>query len=124
MVSSNSLHYLFSLLGNSEKGISLLVWISWSGLVLSSQLFFVAKQRPDILRHTGHVLLGVMLDSAFAVLLFFELFGCSVGLNVQTIRCLLQLCSDCLTLSVVLLYKDMQPFERDRQELCDIQKTK
>jgi len=32
--------------------------------------------------------------------------------------CRLKLCSDCLSLSIVLLYKNMQPFERDRQELC------
>jgi len=32
----------------------------------------------------------------------------------------LKLCSDCLSLSIVLLYKNMQPFERDRQELCVI----
>ena len=31
---------------------------------------------------------------------------------------------DAPTLSVVLLYKDMQPFERDRQEQCVIQKTR
>jgi len=34
------------------------------------------------------------------------------------------LCSDCLSLSIVLLHKNMQPFERDRQELCVIQKTR
>ena len=36
----------------------------------------------------------------------------------------LKLCSDCLLLSIVLLYKNMQPFERDRQELCVIQKAR
>ena len=36
----------------------------------------------------------------------------------------LTLCSDCLSLSIILLYKNMQPFERDRQELCVIQKTR
>ena len=34
----------------------------------------------------------------------------------------LKLCSECLSLSIILLYKNMQPFERDRQELCVIQK--
>jgi len=29
-----------------------------------------------------------------------------------------------LRLSIVLLYKNMQPFERDRQELCVIQKAR
>jgi len=36
----------------------------------------------------------------------------------------LKLCSDCLSLSIILLYKNMQPFERDRQELCVIQKMR
>jgi len=36
----------------------------------------------------------------------------------------LKLCSDCLSLSLILLYESMQPFERDRQELCVIQKTR
>jgi len=36
----------------------------------------------------------------------------------------LKLCSDCLSLSIILLHKNMQPFERDRQELCAIQKTR
>jgi len=36
----------------------------------------------------------------------------------------LKLCSDCLSLSIVLLHINMQPFERDRQELCVIQKTR
>jgi len=36
----------------------------------------------------------------------------------------LKLCSDCLSLSIILLYKNMQPFERDRQELCVIQKKR
>jgi len=36
----------------------------------------------------------------------------------------LKLCSDCLSLSIVLLYKNMQPFERDHQELSAIQKTR
>jgi len=36
----------------------------------------------------------------------------------------LKLCSDCLSLSIVLLYKNMQPFERDCQELCVIQNTR
>ena len=64
----------------------LLVWIS-----LFEPVFFVARQRPDILRHTGHVFLGVELDSVFTVLVFLELFGCYVGMNVQTIRCLLHI---------------------------------
>jgi len=34
----------------------------------------------------------------------------------------LKLCSDCLSLSIVLLYENMKLFERDRQELCVIQK--
>jgi len=34
----------------------------------------------------------------------------------------LKLVSDCLLLSIVLLYKNIQPFERDHQELCVIQK--
>ena len=54
-----------------------------------NQLFFVARQRPDILRHSGHVFLGAVLASAFTVLLFLELFGCFMGMNVQTIKCLL-----------------------------------
>jgi len=53
-------------------------------------LFFVARQRPDILRHSSHVFLGAVLDSVRTVLLFLELFGCLMGMNVQTIRCLLQ----------------------------------
>ena len=36
----------------------------------------------------------------------------------------LKLCSDCLSLSIVPLYKNMNLFERDRQELCVMQKTK
>jgi len=56
-------------------------YLCWFGLVLSSQLFFVAKQRPDILCHTGHVLLGVMPDSAFAVLLFFWAFWLFCGIE-------------------------------------------
>jgi len=36
----------------------------------------------------------------------------------------LKLCSGCLSLSIVLLYKNMQPFERDRQEPCVIQKKR
>jgi len=32
------------------------------------------------------------------------------------------ICSDCLSLSIVLLHTNMQPFERDRQELCVIKK--
>jgi len=36
----------------------------------------------------------------------------------------LKLCSDCLSLSIILLYKNMQPFQRDRQELCVIQKMR
>jgi len=35
----------------------------------------------------------------------------------------LKLCSDCLSLSIVLLYKNMQSRERDRQELCVTQKN-
>jgi len=34
----------------------------------------------------------------------------------------LKLCSDRLLLSIVLLHINMQPFKRDRQELCVIQK--
>ena len=66
-------------------------YLCWFGLVLSSQLFFVARQRPDILRHSSHIFLGAVLDSVRTVLLFLELFGCFMGMNVQTIRCLLQL---------------------------------
>ena len=55
-----------------------------------NQLFFVARQRPDIFRHTGHVFLGVKLDSVFTVLMLLELFGCYVGVNAQTVKCLLQ----------------------------------
>jgi len=36
--------------------------------------------------------------------------SCTVGLK-------------CLSLSIILLYKNMQPFERHRQELCVTQKT-
>jgi len=37
----------------------------------------------------------------------------------------LKLCSDCLWLSIILLYKNMKPFKKDRQERCVnvIQKT-
>jgi len=34
----------------------------------------------------------------------------------------LKLCSDCLSLSIFLLHKNRQPFERDRQKLCVVQK--
>jgi len=46
-------------------------YLCWFGLVLLSQLFFVARQRPDILRHSSHVFLGAVLDSVRTVLLFF-----------------------------------------------------
>jgi len=36
----------------------------------------------------------------------------------------LKQCSDCLSLRIVLLNKNMQSVERDRQELCVIQKTR
>jgi len=36
----------------------------------------------------------------------------------------LKLCSGCLSLSIILLYKNMQSFEGDRQQLCGIQKTR
>jgi len=36
----------------------------------------------------------------------------------------LKQCSDCLSLSIILLYKNTQLFETDRQELCAIQKTR
>jgi len=36
-------------------------YLCWFGLVLSSRLFFIAWQRPDILRHNSHVLLGAVL---------------------------------------------------------------
>ena len=42
----------------------------------------------------------------------------------QTYKVGLKLCSDCLSLSIVPLHKNMQPFERDHQELCVIQKTR
>jgi len=35
----------------------------------------------------------------------------------------LKLCLDCLSLSIALLHINMQPFERDRQELCVKQKN-
>jgi len=34
----------------------------------------------------------------------------------------MKLCSDCLSLSIDLLCKSIQPFERDRQEMCVIKK--
>ena len=65
-------------------------YFCWSGLVLLSQLFFVAKQQQDVLRHTGHVLFGGELDSTFAVFWFHGTFDCYVYVNVQTVKCLLQ----------------------------------
>jgi len=37
---------------------------------------------------------------------------------------MLKLYSDCLSLSIVLLYKNMQSFETDREELCVVQKKR
>ena len=54
-------------------------YLCWFGLVLSSQLFFVARQRPDILRHCSHVFLGAVLDSVRTVFLFLELFWLFYG---------------------------------------------
>jgi len=49
----------------------------------------------------------------------------SFKLQRQTFKVVgLRLCSDCLLLSVFLLYKNMQPFEKDRQELCVTQKMR
>jgi len=36
----------------------------------------------------------------------------------------LKLRTDCLSLNIVLLNKNIQPYENDRQELCVIQKTR
>ena len=36
-------------------------YLCWFGLVLSSRLFFVARQQPDILCHNSHVFLGAVL---------------------------------------------------------------
>jgi len=36
-------------------------YLCWFGLVFSSHLFFVARQQPDILRHSSHVFLGAVL---------------------------------------------------------------
>jgi len=42
-------------------------------------LFFVARQRPDILRHCSHVFHGAVLDSVRIVFLFLELFWLFYG---------------------------------------------
>jgi len=62
----------------------------WSGLVILNQLFFVARQRQDVLRHSGHVLFGNELDSVFAVFWFHGTLDCYVCVNVQIVKCLLQ----------------------------------
>jgi len=49
-------------------------YLCWFGLVLSIRLFFVARQRPDILRHCSHVFLGAVQDSVRIAFLFLELF--------------------------------------------------
>jgi len=36
----------------------------------------------------------------------------------------MKLRSECLSLSIVLLCKSIQPFERDRQEMCVTQKPR
>ena len=54
-------------------------YLCWFGLVLSSRLFFVARQRPDILRHCSYVFLGAVLDSVRIVFLFLELFWLFYG---------------------------------------------